>query len=83
MLLSLLLALSLAPTPQDASRVAPPHVARQDLAAWRAHLLPTEEELAYERIPWIPSFAEGLARASQEGRPLLFWAMNGHPLGCT
>ena len=57
--------------------------ANDDLERWRAYVRPAPEDLAFEAIPWIPSYAEGLRRADAEGRPLLFWAMNGHPLGCT
>jgi len=51
--------------------------------AWRQHILPSPNELEYEKIPWIDSFAEGLLAANAQQKPLLFWAMNGHPLGCT
>ena len=50
---------------------------------WRERILPAGDDLTFERIPWIPTFAEGVLQADAEGRPLLFWAMNGHPLGCT
>lgn len=46
-------------------------------------LTPPEEELEWLEIGWAPTLAEGVRRAAQEGRPLLLWAMNGHPLGCT
>ncbi len=54
-----------------------------DLARWREHIRPAASETAYEAIPWIPSFAEGVRAANAARKPLLFWAMNGHPLGCT
>lgn len=54
-----------------------------DLAAWRELIRPSRDELAFERIGWLPSFHEGLARANIERKPLLLWMMNGHPLGCT
>ena len=49
----------------------------------RSRVMPSAEELRYEEIPWIPQFGAGLVRANEDRRPLLFWAMNGHPLGCT
>ena len=52
-------------------------------AAWAAYLTPTADELRHEEIAWIPSFGEGVRAADEAARPLLFWAMNGHPLGCT
>jgi hypothetical protein len=51
--------------------------------AWRAHVWPGAEELAWEEIPWIPNFRDGLLAADAQGKPLLTWVMNGHPLGCT
>lgn len=54
-----------------------------DLPAWRKHIRPTGGEVSYEAIPWLTEFAEGLQASSDEGKPLLFWAMNGHPLGTT
>jgi len=88
-------ALALLVTPLGALRVEPPqgaapaeldalplpHAAELELGTWRAHLLPGPGEV--ERIPWVPSFAEGVLRSARERRPLLFWAMNGHPLACT
>ena len=47
------------------------------------YVRPTETESAWRDIPWHPTFAEGMRTAGVQGKPLLFWAMNGHPLGCT
>ena len=55
----------------------------QNFAAWRSYLTPTAKELAWEQIPWLPSFAEGVVAADRRRKPLLLWLMNGHPLGCT
>lgn len=55
----------------------------QNYAAWRDHILPEESELAWERIPWLTTFKDGIIAANDAGKPLLFWTMNGHPLGCT
>lgn len=60
-----------------------PELTDEDLPRWVAAIEPNGEELAFETIPWIASFAEGLRAAETAGKPLLFWAMNGHPLGCT
>lgn len=55
----------------------------KNLAAWRDHILPDASELAFARIPWLPTFWQGIVRAGAEEKPLLLWVMNGHPLGCT
>jgi len=82
MLISLIL---LAAAPQDvlAPPLEVPSVERSELARWRGHLRPNEEDLRYARIDWEPTFTEGLSRANDEQKPLLLWLMNGHPLGCT
>ena len=68
---------------ERARRIDLPALVVEDLPRWRELLRPAPEELAFEQIEWIPDFAAGIRRASQIGRPLLFWAMNGHPLACT
>ena len=60
-----------------------PQLRLEELGRWREHVLPAEAEVAFERLPWHASFAEGLRAAQEQARPLLLWAMNGHPLGCT
>ncbi len=51
--------------------------------SWRGHILPVAEELRWETIPWHQTFGGGLLDANKRQKPLLFYAMNGHPLGCT
>lgn len=46
-------------------------------------ILPGEEELAWRAIPWRAEFRAALIEADQLGKPVLLWAMNGHPLGQT
>ena len=60
-----------------------PGLGEHDLSYWRERILPAPSELAWMQIPWRPSFAEGIIEARSQGRPLLLWVMNGHPLGCT
>jgi hypothetical protein len=55
----------------------------ETLPAWREYILPNGDDLAYASIPWHVTFGEGMDAARAEGKPLLMWAMNGHPLGCT
>ena len=49
-------------------------------AKWRDYVLPKPDELAYRSIPWRPSFWEAVVEAQKKDRPILLWAMNGHPL---
>lgn len=72
------------PTAQELlEQVAMPKWTLRELNAWRDYLLPTQEEAAFEALPWRNTFAQGLQDADAAGRPLLLWVMNGHPLGCT
>ena len=54
-----------------------------DLAAWSRYLAPRDSELAWESLPWLSSYSDGVLAAQEQRRPLLLWVMNGHPLGCT
>jgi hypothetical protein len=50
---------------------------------WFDYVRPKKEELAYQAIRWRPTLWEGVVEAQQEEKPILLWAMNGHPLACT
>jgi hypothetical protein len=85
-LLALTLACSSAPrTDVDAATggLTLPTLGADSLARWRDHLAPADDELAFESVGWLTSFADGMEAADAQQRPLFFWAMNGHPLGCT
>lgn len=47
------------------------------------HVQPDRSECRWEVIPWRPTFFEAVVEAHAKDRPILLWAMNGHPLGCT
>jgi hypothetical protein len=49
----------------------------------RDYLLPAEKDLAYKAIPWRASYWDAVVEAQAKDKPILLWAMNGHPLGCT
>lgn len=46
-------------------------------------VLPDDAEDAWRTLPWIPAYADAVIEAERLDKPLLMWAMNGHPLGCT
>lgn len=60
-----------------------PELTLESLPAWSNHIALNPGELGFEAIPWIASFRAGVFASSERAKPLLFWAMNGHPLGCT
>jgi len=72
-----------APDGGEVGALTPFELDERSYAAWRAYLRLAPEETAWLEIPWRTSFADGLRDAATEGKPLLFWGMNGHPLGAT
>ena len=46
-------------------------------------VLPTEQECRWQQIPWRETYWEAVHEANRAEKPILLWAMNGHPLGCT
>lgn len=44
---------------------------------------PKAAEESWTGIPWMTSLWEARTRAAAEGKPILLWEMDGHPLGCT
>ena len=55
----------------------------QTFAALRDHILPRPEELRWQEIPWRTTFWEAVQEAQAAEKPILLWAMNGHPLALT
>ena len=55
----------------------------RDLDAWMVAIEPDRIEAAYQAIPWRNELGPAIEEARALGRPILLWAMNGHPLGCT
>lgn len=57
--------------------------AEDDVETLMKSIQPSAEELAWKRIPWRTSFREAVAEAQRAERPVLLWAMDGHPMACT
>src|SRR5262245_16477001 len=51
----------------------------RDLAA----IVPKKDELDWRAIPWQSELRAALVEASRVQKPVLLWAMNGHPLAQT
>lgn len=78
--LALMTAALAAPRLGDYSALEP---SEENFARWIEFVLPSADEVRHEEIPWSTTFGEGLQAASDQQKSLLFWGMNGHPLGCT
>jgi hypothetical protein len=48
-----------------------------------ALIRPQPNEDRWLQVPWLGSVWEARQRAAAEGKPILLWEMDGHPLGCT
>lgn len=44
---------------------------------------PSASETKWREIPWQPDLWSAAVKAHRESKPILLWAMNGHPLACT
>jgi hypothetical protein len=49
----------------------------------KLHILPDAEDEAWRKIPWRTTFWQGVMDAQKEDKPIMLFAMNGHPFGCT
>lgn len=49
----------------------------------RAVIKPHTSEQKWEQIPWLSDLWQARQLAAEQGKPILLWEMDGHPLGCT
>lgn len=74
-----LTALSMAAdTPSARSTLSP-----DTFAKLQGLIKPGPNEDPWDQIPWLTSLWQARQRAAAEGKPILLWEMDGHPLGCT
>jgi hypothetical protein len=52
-------------------------------AKWRDHVRPRAEEVNWQEVPWRATLWDAVVEAQRQDKPILLWAMNGHPLACT
>ena len=63
--------------------VPPAELNDTTFAAWRDRIRPKAAERSFETVHWLPTLWDGVMTAQKEDKPILLWAMNGHPLACT
>jgi hypothetical protein len=62
---------------------APAHeLTPESFERWAEYIRPDETEACWNDVHWRQSFREGVKDSQIEGKPILLWAMNGHPMGC-
>jgi hypothetical protein len=79
-LLSLLIAAAVAAAAGTSRAAQPIDPARFEQL--HALIKPGATEEKWAQIPWLASLWEARQRAAREGKPILLWEMDGHPLGC-
>ncbi len=58
-------------------------VNQQNYEEIKRHVLPSDQETEFLDINWRSTFWNAVVDAQKTDRPILLWAMNGHPLGRT
>lgn len=61
---------------------AAPPVNEEALTKLLKSIRPQPGEDAFDTIPWEVSLWDARIKAAKEGKPILLWEMDGHPLGC-
>lgn len=74
----LMAALAVAGTLRAAEPVTP-----EQFEKLRQVIKPHGDELKWMQIPWLADLWEARKQAAEQGKPILLWEMDGHPLGCT
>lgn len=62
-------------------RAAEPIKAEQ-LGKLQALIKPQANEEKFMQISWMTSLWDARQKAAAEGKPILLWEMDGHPLSC-
>jgi len=57
-------------------------VKAEQLSKLHALIKPQADEEKFMQIPWMTSLWDARKKAADEGKPILLWEMDGHPLGC-
>lgn len=49
----------------------------------KKQVMPTVQEEEWKRIGWHATLWDGVIAAQKADKPMMLFAMNGHPVGCT
>ena len=66
-----------------AQTTRPPTINGENFSEWMRYLLPSEGELGFASVGFHTALWEAIVQANSEDKPILLWAMNGHPMACT
>ena len=76
-------AMILAVSARAGAQDEPPVLDDKNLKTWLEFILPSPEETRWEKLGWRPELGAAVQEAKALQRPILLWAMNGHPCGLT
>ena len=54
----------------------------EQFAKVQALIKPDQTEDEWAKIPWMTDLWQARQVAAKQGKPILLWEMDGHPLGC-
>jgi hypothetical protein len=66
-----------------ASGMAAPELNDETFTSIRDYVMPRESEITFDDLPWRTSLWEAALEAQRREKPILLFAMNGHPMACT
>jgi hypothetical protein len=66
-----------------ASMASLPPFDASSYAAYREAIVPAAVEPDAEKVAWWADLWSAAIRANAQDKPILLFAMNGHPMGCT
>jgi len=80
---SAVLFLVLAAATNAVAQDGPPVLDEKSYKSWIDFIRATPDELKWEKLGWRPELGAAAQEAKALQRPILLWAMNGHPCGLT
>jgi hypothetical protein len=60
----------------------PPALTLDQFPKLHALIKPDTQVEKWQQVPWQSNLWEARKQAAREGKPILLWEMDGHPLGC-
>ena len=60
-----------------------PKLSQDNFAEWLQYITQPASADGYARVGFHTTLWEAVVRANLEDKPILLWAMNGHPMACT
>ena len=67
--------------PQEKHADSKDGLSEKEFTKLHAELQPKDQ--TWKSIPWRTSLLDAQRAAASQHKPILIWAMDGHPLGCT